>query len=259
MASIHGLRTPSRIQKRPFSFTRFSITANRENIITDLGGVYMGFEEIDLDQVLNLFILLLIGMGPKIALVPFLDVTSDMDGETKKKVASVMVRTGVGIALLLVVLGGFLMHLLHFTPGAIQVAGGIVLLLIGLKMVASSEEGKEQEAEIKIDPQRKAMELALYPLAVPYLLNPAGIAVLIIASGTIDSIAVGIVVVGLVLLVGLIDMLVFRYIDVVAKRMDQSRLVVTEAVFGVLFAAVAVQLFLEGLQDLGIVIMDVLH
>ena len=219
----------------------------------------MGFDQIELDQVLNLFVLLLIGMGPKIALVPFLDVTSDMDGETKKKVANVMVRTSVGIAVFLVVLGGLLMHLLHFTPGAIQVAGGIVLLLMGLKMVASSEEGKAEETEVSIDPERKAMDLALYPLAVPYLLNPAGIAVLIIASGTIDTIAAGIVVVGLVLLVGVIDILIFRNIDVVAKFMDKSRLVVTEAVFGVLFAAVAVQLFLEGLQDLGIVVMEILH
>ena len=218
----------------------------------------MGFEEIDLDQVLNLFVLLLIGIGPKIALVPFLDVTSDMGGETKKKVANAMVRTGVGMALFLVVLGGFLMHLLHFTPGAIQAAGGIVLLLMGLKMVASSKEG-EEAAEIEIDQERKAMDLALYPLAVPYLLNPAGIAVLIIASGTIDSLAAGIVVVGMVLVVGIIDILIFRNIDIVARFMDQSRLVVTEAVFGVLFAAVAVQLFLEGLQDLGIVVMEVLH
>ena len=218
----------------------------------------MGFEEIDLDQVLNLFVLLLIGMGPKIALVPFLNATVDMDGETKKKVANVMVRTSLGMALFLVVMGGFLMHLLHFTPGAIQAAGGIVLLLIGLKMVASSEEGEEVD-EIEIDPERKAMELAQYPLAVPYLLNPAGIAVLIIASGAIDSLAAGAVVIGLVLLVGVIDILIFRNIDVVARYMDQSRLVVAEAVFGVLFAAVAVQLFLEGLQDLGIVVMEILH
>ena len=197
-------------------------------------------------------------MGPKIALVPFLNVTSDMDGETKKKVANVMVRTAVGMSLFLVVLGGFFMHLLHFTPGAIQAAGGIVLLLIGLKMVSSSDEGNE-EADIKIDLERKAMELALYPLAVPYLLNPAGIAVLIIASGTIDSLAAGVVVIGLVLFVGAIDILIFRNINLVARYLDRSRLVVTEAIFGVLFAAVAVQLFLEGLQDLGIVIMEVLH
>ena len=45
----------------------------------------MDFGSIDFDQVLYLFLLLLIGMGPKIALVPFLDMTADMDGETKRR------------------------------------------------------------------------------------------------------------------------------------------------------------------------------
>ena len=211
---------------------------------------------IDLDQVLYIFLLLLIGMGPKIALVPFLDATADMDRETKKKVANVMVRTAVGMALFLVVLGGILMKLLHFTPGAVQVAGGIVLLLMGIKMVAGSENG---EGEPAVDTDRKAMAMATYPLAVPYLLNPAGIAILIIASDGIDSLLTGAILVGLVLVVGAIDMLVFRNIDVLAKHLNQSRLVVTEVVFGVLFAAVAVQLALEGLHDLGIVVMDILH
>jgi multiple antibiotic resistance protein len=216
----------------------------------------MDFGEIDFEQVLYLFLLLLIGMGPKIALVPFLDKTADMDGETKKKVANVMVRTAVGMALFLVVLGGLLMRLLHFTPGAVQVAGGIVLLLMGLQMVAGKKNGEE---EATVDPKRKAMALATYPLAVPYLLNPAGIAVLIIASDGIDSILIGAIIIGVVLLVGVIDMLIFRNIDVLAKYLDPSRLVVTEVVFGVLFAAVAVQLFFEGLHDLGIVVMDLLH
>ena len=52
---------------------------------------------VDFNEVLSLFVLLLIGIGPKIALVPFLDVTADMDGETKKKVANVMVRDGYGM------------------------------------------------------------------------------------------------------------------------------------------------------------------
>lgn len=56
----------------------------------------MNFGEIDFYLVFDLFILLLIGMGPKIALVPFLDMTADMDSETKKKVASTMVRAAVG-------------------------------------------------------------------------------------------------------------------------------------------------------------------
>ena len=70
--------------------------------------------EFDIWQVLDILILLLIGMGPKVALVPFLSLTADMDGETQKKVANRMVRTATTVALVLLVLGAFLMKLLHF-------------------------------------------------------------------------------------------------------------------------------------------------
>ncbi|NIT40502.1 MAG: MarC family protein, partial [Gammaproteobacteria bacterium] len=86
-------------------------------------------DNIDFYFVFDLFLLLLIGMGPKIALVPFLDLTKGVEPDTQRKIAASMVRTAVGTALLLVFLGWFLMRLLHFTPGAANVAGGIVLLL----------------------------------------------------------------------------------------------------------------------------------
>ena len=139
----------------------------------------MDFGNLDFYLVFDLFILLLIGMGPKIALVPFLELTSELDAETQKKVARQMVRTAVVWGLILVLLGWFLMRLLHFSPGAANIAGGIVLLLIALHMLVSP--GKKDHDDKAGD--RDPMEMALYPLAVPYLLNPAGIAVLVIASG----------------------------------------------------------------------------
>ena len=51
---------------------------------------------------------------------------------------------------------------------------------------------------------------------------------------------------------GAFDWLVFTNLDSIAKHLDKSRLAVTEAVFGVLLAALAVQLVLQGLADLGI-------
>jgi multiple antibiotic resistance protein len=53
----------------------------------------MNLDEINWYHVFDLFLLLLIGMGPKIALVPFLEMTKEMDGETQKKVANRMLRT----------------------------------------------------------------------------------------------------------------------------------------------------------------------
>ena len=149
--------------------------------------------------------LLLIGMGPKIALVPFLDLTKGMDGDTQKKVARRMVQTGVTTALILVFFGGLLMKLLHFTPGAANIAGGIVLLLLALHMLVSP--GKEDHHEKASG--RDAMKMALYPLAVPYMLNPAGIAVLVIYSSDISSVVMLIILVALVLIMGALDWYVF--------------------------------------------------
>jgi len=220
----------------------------------------MNFDNIDFYLIFDIFILLLIGMGPKIALVPFLDLTRDLDGDTQRKVAQRMVQTGVVTALILVFLGGLLMRLLHFSPGAANIAGGIVLLLLALHMLISP--GKEDHHDKATG--RDAMQMALYPLAVPYLLNPAGIAVLVIASGDITAVETNtlvmlVILVALVLLMGVIDWLVFTNIDKIAKHLDPSRLAVTEAVFGVLLAALAVQLMLDGLDDLGIISMLTSH
>ena len=186
-------------------------------------------------------------MGPKIALGPFLDLTKGMEADTQRQVANRMVRTAVTTALLLVAFGWFLMRLLHFTPGAANVAGGIVLLLLALHMLISP--GKTDHHEEASD--RDAMQMAIYPLAVPYLLNPAGIAALVIASSDIDSILTAVIVFGAVLLIGALDFAVFRNMDKLAKHLDPSRLAVTEAVFGVLLAALAVQLMADGVVELG--------
>ena len=209
----------------------------------------MDFSSFDFYLIFEMFLLLLIGMGPKIALVPFLELTQDMDADTQKNVANHMVRTGVTTALILVVLGGFLMKLLHFTPGAVNIAGGIVLLLLALHMLVSP--GKTDHHDEASD--RNPMQMAVYPLAVPYMLNPAGIAALVIISGDVSALWMGVIVIAIVLLVGLIDFAVFRNMDKLAKYLDPSRLAITEAVFGVLLAALAVQLMVDGLAELGII------
>ena len=206
--------------------------------------------EIDVWVLLDFLILLMIGMGPKVALVPFLDLTADMDSDTRKGVASRMVRTATVVALVLVVLGGFLMKLLHLSQAALYIAGGIVFLLMALRMLVKAGEGGDDHPE-KAD-KRNATEKALYPLAVPYLLNPAGITLLVVFSGVNDSwLMLGIMAI-LVLLVAAWDWLVFSNLDTIAKYLNRQRMAVTEAVFGVLLAALAVELMLLGLARLGV-------
>jgi multiple antibiotic resistance protein len=213
------------------------------------------FDSINWFVIFELFMLLLIGIGPKIALVPFVELTADLPKETQVAVANKSVRTAITWSLILVLLGWFLMVLLHFSTGSVLVAGGIVLMLLALHMLLA---GGQEEDHIEAHGGKDPMDMALYPLAVPYLLNPVGIAVLVIASSQIRPLQAGgvldvIVLVVLVLIVGLIDLLLFRNVETVSKFLDPAKMGVTEAVFGVLLAALAVELMVHGLVELGVI------
>jgi multiple antibiotic resistance protein len=209
----------------------------------------MDFSVIDVALVGKLLLLLLIGMGPKIALVPFLEKTKHFDAETQRAVGRRMVAIAVITALILFAFGGLLMRLLHISGGAVAVAGGIILAILAIEMVSGHGNKVEAEFPAKEDPHH----VAVYPLAIPYLLNPVGITILIIASDEVVSVASVVLVLGLVLLVGAFDYLIFANIDKLSKRLNPTSLVISEVVFGLLLTAVAVQLTVTGLGSLGII------
>jgi MarC family membrane protein len=207
----------------------------------------MDSKSFDIYVVVDMFLLLLIGIGPKIALVPFLELTKGMDDETKRSVTRKMLTTAAKVAVVLVVLGEVLRRLLHFSTGALAIAGGLVLVIIAVSMILSSKDQEGQHQTQGKDPT----QLAVFPLAVPYLLNPAGIVVLVTVSAEAGSIAHLAIVLMLLALVLAIDVAVFRWANRVNDHLDESRMLVPEKVFGFLLAALAVQLILNGLSDVG--------
>jgi small neutral amino acid transporter SnatA (MarC family) len=215
----------------------------------------MDFSVINFELVAKLVLLLLIGMGPKIALVPFLEKTKNLDAETQRAVGRRMVVTAVVTALVLFAFGGLLMRLLHISGGAVAVAGGIILAILAINMVTGQGKKVVEESLVQEDPK----QIAIYPLAIPYLLNPVGITILIVASDEVASVASVALVLGLVLLIGAFDYLIFANIDKLAKRLNPTSLVISEVVFGILLTAVAVQLAVSGLNLLGIIAPATTH
>jgi multiple antibiotic resistance protein len=214
------------------------------------GAATMELESLNWTFVIDTFLLLLIGIGPKIALVPFLEATKQMPQATQRRVLRKMLTTAATVALLLLILGGLLTRLLHFSPGALGVASGAILFIIAGTMVLGRSDGDHDGHSAEDgDP----MQLAVFPLAVPYLLNPAGIVVLVTTSAEAASVGVFAVVLGILILVLALDVVVFRWAVQVSSHLDASRMLVTEKVFGFLLAALGVQLALSGLADLGVI------
>jgi multiple antibiotic resistance protein len=210
----------------------------------------MELDKLDATFVIDTFLLLLIGVGPKIALVPFLEATSGMSHDVQQRVVRKMLTTAAIVSVALLVLGGLLTRLLHFSPGALGVASGIILLVISVPMVLSQPDSNGSGPR---PGNQDPMRLAVFPLAVPYLLNPAGIVVLVTASAEAASIAVFAATAGILIVIFALDVATFRRAVHVSNHMDESRMLVTEKVFGFLLAALAVQLALNGLSDVGVI------
>jgi multiple antibiotic resistance protein len=130
------------------------------------------------------------------------------------------------------------------------VASGIILLIISVTMVLGQHD---QNSGSDPPEDQDPMQIAVFPLAVPYLLNPAGIVVLVTASAEAASVSVVAVVVGILIVILALDIVVFRWAVQVSSHLDASRMLVTEKVFGFLLAALAVQLALDGLSDVGVI------
>lgn len=198
--------------------------------------------------VIDAFLVLLIGVGPKLALVPFLEITAPLDKATKRRVQRSMLTTAGTVALILMVLGEFLRALLHFTVESLSIAGGVILFVLSVQMVLGGQSGEDHTTDGR-DPK----QLAKYPLAVPYLLNPVGIVGLVTISAEAKSISVFAIAVAILAVVLLIDVAVFRWANRVSAKLDAGRMLVTEKVFGFLIAAIGVQLVLDGLASAGII------
>ncbi|HEY6318754.1 MAG TPA: MarC family protein [Acidimicrobiia bacterium] len=200
--------------------------------------------------VVETFFLMLIGIGPKIALLPFLDTTAGLDPETTRRVSRKMITTAGTVAFLLLALGELLTRLLHFDPGSLSVAGGIVLLIIAISMVLGTSTNELGSRSTATD---DPMALAVYPLAIPYLLNPVGIVALVTQSA--ESAALGTFAVVVILVAGVLvlDLATFGLASRFSQHLNENRLLVAEKVFGFLLAALAVQLILDGLSSTGVI------
>jgi multiple antibiotic resistance protein len=155
---------------------------------------------------LDLFLPIFIGMGPVKVLLVYNALTKNSGSALQRKVAQKTILTATIIAILSLLAGAFIMRLLHFTPGALSIAGGLILLILALSIALSPAEKKDEAGPVS---EEALMSMTIYPLAIPLLLNPVGIVSLTVFSAESQGLLqLGLLVI-LVLVVAIIDLGVF--------------------------------------------------
>ena len=155
--------------------------------------------------------------------------------------AVILRELGIALAILVLFLfvGRYLLGLLHVSPAALTAGGGIVLLLIALRMIFPSHERSLRE-EVEGEP-------FVVPLAVPYTAGPSTLATeLLLMSREPERWPVWL---GAVVLAWLASAVILYFAGNLRKVLGERGLTAMERLMGMLLVIVAVELLMSGLAE----------
>jgi multiple antibiotic resistance protein len=185
---------------------------------------------------------LFVTMGPFKVVLVYAELTRDLEPAVRRKIAFRAVVVAAIVGLLFIVLGKFLMDLFHFSLGALQIAGGLILFVFALTMVLGGGESEPESTDK--DPEK----IAAFPLAMPLMATPIGIVALTLLSATFNDDTIALVITSIVLLlVMVINLIILLTESRILKYIDAEAVGVAERILGILLAALAVQTVINGL------------
>ena len=192
-------------------------------------------------------ITLLVLVGP-VSMIPiFLASTEGFDLHSKGRFART-IGLSVTVALLAATfLGMPILGLLGVSLGAMQVGGGVIVLLLAIAMVLGKESTFKGSPSVTSD--YGVQEAAIVPLAVPLLAGPAAFSYVMGNNAWRTSADLTHVVVP-ILAVGIACWITFHMACQAEKKIRQSTLDVVQRVGGLILAAMAVEMMAAGLRGL---------
>ena len=203
-----------------------------------------------MDLLKPLFALLAI-VNP-IGVVPFfIHFTQTLSSEQRRRTIRISAFTVFVVIAVSALAGLKIIEFFGISIASFQVGGGILLLISSLAMLnaqpAESKPGDLSEGAEKID---AGASIAVVPLAIPLLTGPATISTIVIyAEKTRYLWQLGVLVLyGVV--IGLVTYAVFSASGRIAKVLGRTGINVMTRLMGLMLAAMAVELLVDGLVKL---------
>ncbi len=193
-------------------------------------------------------------VDPFAAIGSFLAITSGADEARRKRMARKAALTCFVVLTSFALGGQLIFKMFGITLPAFEIAGGLILLLIGLDMLQAKRSptqetsGDAEEASLKED-------AGIVPLGIPMLAGPGAISSVMVLVGQVPTLLnweMG-AILGSIALTSLISYWVLAGASRVRKVLGETGIRILVRIMGLLLVALAMQFFVNGLTDLGLI------
>ena len=152
------------------------------------------------------------------------------------------------------VFGNGVLTYMGITLPALRTAGGILLLLFGIKLVFAEPSGGTSTTADETREATQKDDVSVFPLATPLIAGPGAMgAAVLLMSNTHGDLKLAAAVAGAMLSVVTITFVLLLIATQVQRLLGVTGLHVISRVFGVLLTALAVQFVFDGLKSSGLI------
>lgn len=184
-------------------------------------------------------VLLFLVMDPLGNIPLFLSALKQVPAERLRRVILREMGFALAILMLFLFLGGQMLRLLGLSQAALSAAGGIILMIIALRMVFPSRETSLHE-EVQAEP-------FIVPLAIPYIAGPSALAtVLLLMSREPDRWMEW---TGALLLAWGLCLPIMLLATRLRQRLGERGLIAIERLMGLILVTIAVEMLLGGIAQ----------
>ncbi|UNX54166.1 MarC family protein [Georgenia sp. TF02-10] len=194
-------------------------------------------EIVDVGLLSTTFLTLFVIMDPPGTVPVFLALTSTMTARQRRVAARQATAVAFGVILAFTLFGQYILDFLHISVPALQLSGGLLLLLVAMELLT----GKQEEP----GSSPNGVNVALVPLGTPLLAGPGAIVAAMLAVQDVEGppgwVAIGVALVG----VHLVLWAAMRFAGVIHRVLGDGGTTLVTRIAGLLLAAIAVQLMAD--------------
>jgi len=190
-------------------------------------------------------------VDPFAAIPSFLVMTDRADPKARRRMAARASWTCFIVLTLFALAGSFIFKLFGITLAAFEIAGGLILLLIGLEMLQARRSTQESASETAEGANKE--DVGITPLGIPLLAGPGAISTVMVLMGASPTWRHAIPIFVAIAVTALASYLILASADRVRKRLGETGIRIMMRLMGLMLAAIAVQFVINGLARLNVI------
>ncbi|HEY0758940.1 MAG TPA: MarC family protein [Acidisarcina sp.] len=191
-------------------------------------------------------------VDPFAAIPTFLAITADSEPKNRQRMATRASLTCFIVLTSFALAGRYIFRMFGITLPAFEIAGGLIMLLIGIDMLEAKRSptqespGEAQQATAKED-------AGIVPLGIPMLAGPGAISSVMVLVGKAPGLWEILAILCSIAITALASFGVLSGADRVRNILGETGIRILVRIMGLLLVALAMQFFVNGLTDLGVI------